>query len=81
MQDGVPGLELRSRANGAGLRPLEYATRSPVLLHLLDARLPVALLRQVWSSHALDTGLPPRTATLGESCKGVASGRHPGGGV
>ena len=68
LQDGFPGLDLRAHANGAGLKPLEYAARArnPVLLHLLDERLPVALLRQVWSNYSLDAALPPRHATLGE---------------
>jgi hypothetical protein len=49
LQESVPGLELRSQLDAQGLRPQDYAqrTRNPVLMHLLDERLPVALLRQV----------------------------------
>lgn len=49
------------------MRPQEYAqrARSPVLLHLLDERLPVHLLRQIWLNYSLDSGLPARHHTLG----------------
>jgi hypothetical protein len=53
-QESVPGLDLRSRTNAAGLKPHDYAAsgRNPVLQHLLDERLPVTLLRQVWAAIA-----------------------------
>ena len=45
----------------------DYAqrARNPVLVHLLDDRLPVALLRQIWMNYSLDQALPPRNQTLG----------------
>lgn len=67
-QESVPGLELRSRTDTSGLRPRDYALRSrnPVLVHLLDERLPVALLRQIWVNYSLEQAMPPRHQTLGE---------------
>lgn len=67
-QESVPGLELRSRTDAAGLRPGEYAqrARNPVLVHLLDERLPVSLLRQIWMNYSLEQSMPPRHQTLGE---------------
>ncbi|GAX81490.1 hypothetical protein CEUSTIGMA_g8919.t1 [Chlamydomonas eustigma] len=66
-QETIPGLELRSRTDSAGLRPQEYAqrARNPVLVHLLDERLPVALLRQIWMNYSMEQSLPPRHQTLG----------------
>ncbi len=67
-QESYPGLELRSRTNAAGLKPHDYAqsARNPVLMHLLDERLPVTLLRQIWMNYSLEQSLPPRHQTLGE---------------
>ncbi|KAG2500768.1 hypothetical protein HYH03_001530 [Edaphochlamys debaryana] len=66
-QESYPGMELRSRTNAAGLKPHDYAqsARNPVLMHLLDERLPVALLRQIWMNYSLEQSLPPRHQTLG----------------
>ncbi|GLC42508.1 hypothetical protein PLESTB_001105600 [Pleodorina starrii] len=66
-QESYPGLELRSRTNAAGLKPHDYAqsARNPVLMHLLDERLPVTLLRQIWMNYSLEQSLPPRHQTLG----------------
>lgn len=36
-----------------------------MLVHLLDERLPVALLRQIWMNYSLEQSLPPRHQTLG----------------
>jgi hypothetical protein len=65
-QESVPGLELRSMTDASGLRPQEYAqrARSPVLVHLLDERLPVPLLRQIWVNYSLEPSMPPRHQTL-----------------
>ncbi|GIL60399.1 hypothetical protein Vafri_14847 [Volvox africanus] len=65
-QESYPGLELRSRTNAAGLKPHDYAqsARNPVLMHLLDERLPVTLLRQIWMNYSLEQSLPPRHQTL-----------------
>ncbi|KAG1666453.1 hypothetical protein FOA52_015123 [Chlamydomonas sp. UWO 241] len=65
-QESIPGLELRSRVDAAGLRPQDYAqrARNPVLVHLLDPRLPVALLRQIWMNYSLEQSVPPRHQTL-----------------
>lgn len=67
-QEAIPGLELRSKTDAAGLRPQEYAqrARNPVLVHLLDERLPVSLLRQIWMNYSLEHSMPPRHQTLGE---------------
>lgn len=66
-QESYPGLELRRRSNAAGLKPYDYAqsARNPVLMHLLDERLPVTLLRQIWMNYSLEQSLPPRHQTLG----------------
>ncbi|KXZ46698.1 hypothetical protein GPECTOR_41g662 [Gonium pectorale] len=66
-QENYPGLELRGRTNAAGLKPHDYAqsARNPVLLHLLDERLPVSLLRQIWMNYSLEPSMPPRHQTLG----------------
>jgi hypothetical protein len=37
-----------------------------VLVHVLDVRLPVTLLRQIWMNYSLEQSLPPRHQTLGE---------------
>ena len=68
LQEAVPGLELRGLSDASGLRPQDYAQRAqnPVLVHLLDERLPVALLRQIWINYSLEQALPPRHQTLGE---------------
>lgn len=68
-QETFPGLELRSRTNAAGLKPGDYAqsARNPVLIHLLDERLPVTLLRQIWMNYSLEQSLPPRHQTLGKA--------------
>mmetsp|Transcript_8096 Transcript_8096/g.19916 ORF Transcript_8096/g.19916 Transcript_8096/m.19916 type:complete len:1220 (-) Transcript_8096:755-4414(-) len=65
-QEAFPGLELRSHVDALGMRPHEYAqrARNPVMLHLLDERLPVHLLRQIWLNYSLDSGLPARHNTL-----------------
>ncbi|MEW5305082.1 MAG: hypothetical protein WDW36_007646 [Sanguina aurantia] len=65
-QEGHPGLELRSRTNSSGLLPQEYAARArnPVLVHLLDERLPVSLLRQIWANNSLEQSTPARHTTL-----------------
>ena len=67
-QESVPGLELRSRTDASGMRPQDYAQRSrnPVLVHLLDERQPVALLRQIWVNYSLEQTMPPRHQTLGD---------------
>eukprot|EP00798_Chlamydomonas_sp_ICE-L_P010137 gene10137-8039_t len=66
-QESYPGLELRSKLDALGLRPQEYAqrARNPVLVHLLDERLPVSLLRQIWMNYSLERSLPPRHQALG----------------
>lgn len=68
----MAGLELRSLVDAAGLRPCDYAARArnPVLVHLLDERLPVSLLRQIWVNYSLEQSMPSRHQTLSE-CKPV----------
>eukprot|EP00798_Chlamydomonas_sp_ICE-L_P015775 gene15775-21898_t len=65
-QESHSGLELRSKVDAVGLRPQEYAqqARNPVLVHLLDERLPVTLLRQIWMNYSLEQSMPPRHQTL-----------------
>lgn len=65
-QENYIGLDLRRQTNEHGLKPLDYArrARSPVLVHLLDERLPIMLLRQIWINYSLDQSMPPRYQTL-----------------
>lgn len=59
--NGVP-----AQVNERNQKPVHFArrVRSPVLEHVLDERLPVVLLRQIWSNYALDTPTMARTHTL-----------------
>ena len=51
--------------NASLMQDYAQRARNPVLVHLLDERLPVALLRQIWMNYSLDQALPPRHQTLG----------------
>lgn len=62
------GPDLRAATDSAGLTPQQYAIRGrhTSLIHLLDERLPVSLLRHVWNNQATNaTGNASSQQALG----------------